>query len=101
MNHALAAIISVTVNLAWFAVFAWCVWRMVTGLVRVRRRMRAMPDYRGPSFFWTWQTLAFAIREKPRQEDSRRLLSGWLGAIGLCVVMAIVGSVLVVVLSPQ
>jgi hypothetical protein len=101
MNHALAAVISVAVNLVWFIAFAWCLWRMGTGFFRVRQRMRALPDYQGPSFFWTWQTLAFAFREKPRQPDSQRLVTGWLGAIGLCLFLMLASIAFIALLPPH
>lgn len=99
MNHALAAVLSVTFNLLWFVAFVWCAWMMVTGLFRVRQRMRTLPGGEQLGLFWTWKVIGFAIRESPRQPDSRRLLRGWLGALGIAFGVAIAYAVLVALAS--
>jgi hypothetical protein len=101
MNHALAAVLSISLSLLWFVPFVWCLWMMVTGSFRLRQRMCTLPGGQRLGLFWQGKVIAFAIRERPRQEDSRRLLRGWLGALALLMLMVVINVVLMASTSPH
>jgi hypothetical protein len=91
VDRALAAILSMTVGLAWLGGFLWFWWRYKAAAYRLTKRMRAQqqPGYRPGGLTWRREMWRYALSVEPDSPDTRSLRAGPRGMIVMLLLLIV------------